>query len=53
MRKISAVSMVREIRDRQYEEIKNLKGEELKKYYSDKAKWPEESRKTSKKVEVR
>jgi hypothetical protein len=39
MKKINAVSMVREIRDKQYEETKNLKGNELKKYYSEKAKW--------------
>ena len=30
--------MVREIRDKQYKETKNLKGNELKKYYSEKAK---------------
>jgi len=39
MNKINAVSMVRKIRDRQYEETKNLRGDELKKYYSEKAKW--------------
>jgi len=45
MKKINAVSMVREIRDRQYEETKNLKGDELKKYYSEKAKWTIEEKK--------
>jgi hypothetical protein len=39
MMKINAVSMVREIRDKQFEEIKDLKGDALKKYYAEKAKW--------------
>jgi hypothetical protein len=47
MRKINTVSMVREIRDRQYEEIKNLKGDDLRKYYSEKAKWTIEPKKVS------
>jgi hypothetical protein len=52
MKKINTVSMVREIRDRQYKEIRNLKGEKLKKYYSDNAKWAEESPKTGTKIEA-
>lgn len=39
MKQIKAVEMVREIRDRMYEETKNLKGIALKRYYADKAKW--------------
>jgi hypothetical protein len=45
MKKINAVSMVREIRDGQYEETKNLKGDELRKYYSEKAQWAIEEKK--------
>ncbi|MDD5673849.1 MAG: hypothetical protein PHC61_06790 [Chitinivibrionales bacterium] len=47
MKKINAVLMVREIRDKQYEETKNLKGEELKKYYSGKAQWAVKPNKVS------
>jgi hypothetical protein len=39
MKQIKAVEMVREIRDRIYEETKNLKGDALKRYYSEKSKW--------------
>jgi hypothetical protein len=45
MTKIDAVTMVREIRDRQYEETRDLRGDELKKYYSEKAKWAIEPKK--------
>ena len=39
MKQIKAVEMVREIRDRMYEETKNLKGDALKRYYANKSKW--------------
>lgn len=45
MKKINAVSIVREIRDRQYKEIKNLSFDELQKYYSEKSKWVLEEKK--------
>jgi hypothetical protein len=45
MNKFNAVSMVREIRDRQYEETKSMKPKEFKKYCEEKAKWAFEQKK--------
>jgi hypothetical protein len=47
MTNINAISMVRKIRDKQYKETKDLKGAELKKYYSEKAKWAKKPKKAT------
>ena len=47
MTKINAVAIVREIRDKQYGEIKKLKGNKLKEYYSEKAKWATDDKNVS------
>jgi hypothetical protein len=39
MIKINAVEMVRKIRDKQFEEIKNKTPQELKRYFEKKSRW--------------
>ncbi len=36
---IDSVKMVREIREKQYEEVKNMSNEEKRRYYAQKASW--------------